>query len=76
MISVTWMTLTRVAILIPTTLGGVFISSLDYYYFPKYGRKIWFTGPVQTINIPGCSVGIDGGKRGDGPTIKIMQAKL
>ena len=47
-------------------LGGVLIFSLIYYYFPKYGGKNWFTGPVQTIDIPECSVGTDGDKGRDG----------
>lgn len=64
-ISVTWMAFTGVVFLFPTTpatgvedmnytvvvLGGVLIFSLVYYYFPKYGGKNWFTGPVPTVDI-------------------------
>ncbi len=35
-------------------LGGIFILSLAWYYFPKYGGVHWFTGPVTTIpDVPG-----------------------
>ncbi|KAJ7583267.1 amino acid/polyamine transporter I [Mycena floridula] len=30
-------------------LGGVLILALGYYFFPVYGGKNWFTGPVETI---------------------------
>jgi hypothetical protein len=30
-------------------LGGVFILSLIYYYFPKYGGVHWFKGPIANI---------------------------
>ena len=29
--------------------GGVIILSLTYYFFPKYGGRYWFRGPVHTI---------------------------
>lgn len=38
-------------------LGGVLTLSLVYYYFPKYGGKNWFTGPVQTIDVREGSLG-------------------
>jgi hypothetical protein len=31
-------------------LSGVFIFSLVYYYFPKYGGKHWFKGPIANID--------------------------
>ncbi|KAF9004593.1 amino acid/polyamine transporter I [Cyathus striatus] len=30
-------------------LGGVLALAVGYYYFPKYGGKYWFTGPVNTV---------------------------
>jgi len=62
-IAVTFMSLMIVVFLFPSApnptvaemnyavvvLGGVIILSLIYYYFPKYGGKCWFHGPVQTI---------------------------
>ncbi|KAF8212888.1 amino acid/polyamine transporter I [Mycena galopus ATCC 62051] len=30
-------------------VGGTVILSLGYYFFPKYGGRYWFTGPVGTI---------------------------
>jgi hypothetical protein len=31
-------------------LGGVFILSLVWYYFPVYGGVHWFEGPVPTVD--------------------------
>ena len=30
-------------------LGGTILLSLGYYFFPVYGGRHWFTGPVHTI---------------------------
>jgi len=30
-------------------VGGILGSSVMYYFFPKYGGRYWFTGPVRTI---------------------------
>ncbi|KAI0310735.1 amino acid transporter [Amylostereum chailletii] len=30
-------------------LGGVFVLSLVWYYFPKYGGVHWFKGPIPTV---------------------------
>ena len=30
-------------------LGGVFVLSLIWYYFPIYGGVHWFTGPVSNV---------------------------
>ncbi|KAA1473606.1 APC amino acid permease [Dentipellis sp. KUC8613] len=30
--------------------GGVVILSLAYYYFPKYGGRYWFKGPIRTVD--------------------------
>ncbi|KAJ7604303.1 amino acid/polyamine transporter I [Mycena polygramma] len=30
-------------------VGGTIVLSLGYYFFPKYGGRHWFTGPVGTI---------------------------
>jgi len=29
--------------------GGTILLSLTYYFFPKYGGRYWFKGPVHTI---------------------------
>jgi len=29
--------------------GGTLTLAIGYYYFPVYGGRYWFTGPVQTI---------------------------
>lgn len=29
--------------------GGTLLLSLTYYFFPKYGGRYWFKGPVHTI---------------------------
>ncbi|KAK0478775.1 amino acid permease-domain-containing protein [Armillaria novae-zelandiae] len=67
-IAVSFMTFMSVVFMFPSTpvtsvqdmnyavvvLGGIFILSLAWYYFPKYGGVHWFTGPVTTISdIPG-----------------------
>ncbi|KAJ7219749.1 amino acid/polyamine transporter I [Mycena rebaudengoi] len=31
-------------------VGGTLLLSLGYYFFPKYGGRHWFTGPVSTIS--------------------------
>ncbi|KAJ3836744.1 amino acid/polyamine transporter I [Lentinula raphanica] len=30
-------------------VGGTILLSLGYYFFPVYGGKHWFTGPVHTV---------------------------
>jgi hypothetical protein len=30
-------------------VGGTLGLALGYYFFPKYGGRHWFTGPVHTI---------------------------
>ncbi|KAJ7752932.1 amino acid/polyamine transporter I [Mycena metata] len=30
-------------------VGGTLLLSLGYYFFPRYGGRYWFTGPVETI---------------------------
>ncbi|KAK7005720.1 GABA permease [Favolaschia claudopus] len=30
-------------------VGGTLMLSLGYFFFPKYGGRHWFTGPVETI---------------------------
>jgi hypothetical protein len=58
------MAFTSIVFLFPTTnqtnasdmnytvvvLGGVFILSLGWYYFPVYGGVHWFEGPVPTVD--------------------------
>jgi len=58
------MVLTSIVFFFPTTkhtsasdmnytvvvLGGVFILSLAWYYFPVYGGVHWFEGPVPTVD--------------------------
>ncbi|RPD60766.1 APC amino acid permease [Lentinus tigrinus ALCF2SS1-7] len=62
-ISILWMGFMAIVFLFPSTpapavadmnytivvLGGVFVLSLVWYYFPKYGGVHWFTGPIPTI---------------------------
>ena len=31
-------------------LGGTILLSLGYYFFPVYGGRHWFTGPVDTVH--------------------------
>ncbi|KAJ7902108.1 amino acid/polyamine transporter I [Mycena olivaceomarginata] len=31
-------------------LGGTLLLSLGYYFFPRYGGRHWFTGPVETVD--------------------------
>lgn len=64
-VAVLYMTFMSIVFLFPTTphttvngmnfsvvvLGGVLSFSLVYYYFPKYGGKYWFKGPVQNIDV-------------------------
>ncbi|KAF5385554.1 hypothetical protein D9757_006745 [Collybiopsis confluens] len=45
-------------------VGGTIMLSLGYYFFPVYGGRHWFTGPVHTIkDVPedGSSFDEDGG---------------
>jgi len=30
--------------------GGVLILSIVYFYYPKYGGKYWFKGPIRTLD--------------------------
>lgn len=88
-ISVTWMAFTGVVFLFPATpavgvgdmnytvvvLGGVLIFSLVYYYFPKYGGKNWFTGPVSTIHVREGSPGVGENKEKENTTVEVVQTK-
>ena len=56
-------------------LGGVLVLSLVYYYFPKYGGKNWFTGPVSTIDVQEGSLGVNGDKENENATVEVVQAK-
>ena len=31
-------------------LGGVFLTSTGWYYFPKVGGKCWFEGPRRNVD--------------------------
>lgn len=33
------------------TIGGILILATIYFYFPKYGGKYWFKGPIRTIDV-------------------------
>lgn len=88
-ISVTWMAFMGIVFLFPATptaevgdmnytvvvLGGVLTLSLVYYYFPKYGGKNWFTGPVPTIHVPGYSTDVDDERKKGSPRMEIAQTK-
>ena len=84
MISVTWVSFMGIVFLFPTrpevevgdmnyavvVLGGVLILSLVYYYFPKYGGRNWFTGPVATI---GGGPGVNGDKEKKSVTVQVVR---
>ena len=53
-------------------LGGVLILSLVYYYFPKYGGKNWFTGPVPTVDTQGGNPRIGGEKEKENATVEVV----
>ncbi|KAF9644428.1 APC amino acid permease [Thelephora ganbajun] len=88
-ISVMWMAFVGVVFLFPTTpevgvagmnytvvvLGGVLVLSLVYYYFPKYGGKNWFTGPVPTIDVREGSPSMDGDKEKENAMADVVQIK-
>jgi hypothetical protein len=88
-ISVTWMAFVGIVFLFPSTptvgvgdmnytvvvLGGVLTLSLVYYYFPKYGGKNWFTGPVPTIDVPRYSTGVDEEREKGSLRVEIAQTK-
>jgi len=83
-VSVTWMAFMGVVFLFPATpevgvgdmnytvvvLGGVLILSLVYYYFPKYGGKIWFAGPVATID---GGLGVNGDKGKESVMVEVVR---
>jgi len=85
-VSVTWIAFVGVVFLFPATpgvevgdmnyavvvLGGTLVLSLAYYYFPKYGGKNWFTGPVATIDMRD-SPGVDGDKGKEGATVGVVR---
>lgn len=62
--SVLWMTFIFILLLFPSypdpnaqemnyaivVLGAILIFCLVYYYFPKYGGKTFFKGPVRTVD--------------------------
>ncbi|KAH8592740.1 amino acid permease-domain-containing protein [Bisporella sp. PMI_857] len=62
--SIIWMTFIFTLLLFPSypnpnaqemnyaivVLGAVLLFCVSYYYFPKYGGKTFFTGPVRTID--------------------------
>jgi hypothetical protein len=56
-------------------LGGALFLSLVYYYLPVYGGKNWFTGPVATVDVPGCSPGAEEGEEKEKATVEIVQSK-
>ena len=86
-ISVTWMTFMGVVFLFPATpgvgvgdmnytvvvLGGVLILSLAYYYFPKYGGKNWFTGPVQTVDVREDNISVRGGEEKENAMVELVR---
>jgi len=53
-------------------LGGVLVLSLVYYYFPKYGGKNWFAGPIATID-GGPGVNGDGDKEKESVTVAVVR---
>lgn len=89
MVAVTWMVFMGTVFLFPATpevrvedmnyavvvLGGVFTLLLAYYYFPKYGGKNWFTGPVQTVGVPGCVPDVGGDQDKESPTAEVIPTR-
>ena len=86
-ISVTWMAFMGVVFLFPATpgagvgdvnytvvvLGGALILSLIYYYFPKYGGKNWFTGPVSTVDVREGNLGVREDKEKENGTVEVVR---
>jgi hypothetical protein len=72
--AVLWMIFAVIILLFPTSptpaapdmnysvavTGGVIVLSLAYYYFPKYGGRYWFKGPVRTIAGSGTTTMVNG----------------
>jgi amino acid transporter len=90
--SVLWMTFIFILLLFPSfpdpdkdqmnyavaVLGFVFVFCLVYYYFPKYGGKTFFTGPIRTIDevlgveeVVDKAVGEDRAAAGDGGKAEV-----
>jgi hypothetical protein len=42
-------------------MGGVLFLAGGYYYFPRYGGKHWFTGPISNIE---QGADVEGGEKG------------
>ncbi|KAK0463782.1 APC amino acid permease [Desarmillaria tabescens] len=69
-VAVAWMTFMAVVFMFPATpspgvgnmnyavvvQGGVLILAIVYFYFPKYGGRNWFTGPISTVEVPALQV--------------------
>ncbi|KAG8748121.1 GABA-specific high-affinity permease [Ceratobasidium sp. 414] len=65
MIAIAFMTFTNIVFLFPAdmapavedmnyavvVMGAVFIGSLIWYWFPKYGGVNWFEGPIATVEV-------------------------
>ncbi|EIN05728.1 APC amino acid permease [Punctularia strigosozonata HHB-11173 SS5] len=86
-IAVLWMVFSIAILLFPTSphpaasdmnytvavSGGVVALSLVYYYFPVYGGKHWFTGPVRNVAVGGGGAGasevatVEGEEDSEGP---------
>ena len=87
MSAVAWMAFMVVVFLFPATpevevddmnytvvvLGGTLILSLVYYYFPKYGGKNWFTGPVATIDAQNGGPGVNEDKEKEGAMVEVVR---
>ncbi|KAJ7145402.1 amino acid/polyamine transporter I [Mycena crocata] len=62
-VAVTWMLFMSIVLLFPSVpqvtatdinysvvvVGGFLILSITYYYFPGYGGKTWFKGPIRNL---------------------------
>jgi hypothetical protein len=44
--------------------GGVVVLSLAYYFFPVWGGRYWFKGPVRTIAGSGTTTMVEGDLEG------------
>ena len=87
--AVTWMAFMVTVFLFPATpevgvddmnytvvvLGGTYFLSLVYYYFPKYGGKSWFTGPVATVGVRDGGPGVDEDKEKEGAMVEVVRTE-
>ncbi|KAF8130903.1 amino acid/polyamine transporter I [Mycena galopus ATCC 62051] len=71
-VAVAWMWFMTVVLMFPSApapgaaamnytvvvIGGVLFLAVAYYYFPHYGGKTWFTGPVSNVQVDAGAEGV------------------